>query len=72
MDDETREREDDVKYIIELEKGVYFVSMKGDPKRTLIESNARRYPSIRSATYGLANARAYRDFPCAQIVQVSK
>lgn len=44
----------------------------GDPGRTCIEASARRYPSIVSATFGLAHARKYRDFESACIIEVKE
>lgn len=65
-----------IKYIVCLDvvNGVpttYLARWKGDPGRTCIRSKAKRYASARSATYALANARKYGDFPNACILEVA-
>jgi hypothetical protein len=59
-----------MKYIVELEKGVWIASWEGDPGRTLVEENARKFPSLRSAQNGLKRARVYRPFLKAKILTV--
>lgn len=44
----------------------------GDPGRTCIENRAKRYKSVSAATFGLAHARKYHDFPNAEIREVSE
>jgi hypothetical protein len=66
-----------MKYIVALEiidgKATQFIApWKGDPGRTCIERTARRYNSTSSATYGLAAARKFRDFPDAAILEVTE
>lgn len=45
---------------------------KGDPGRTCIEKSAKRYDSVSSATFGLAHARKYHDFPNAEIREIKE
>jgi len=59
-----------MKYIVEIEPGVFLATWAGDPGRTLIESSAKRYANISSATYALAYARRFRDCANAFILQV--
>lgn len=59
-------------FVVQLEKGAFgqecfLADWPGDPGRTLVIENAKRYQSIRTATYTLAYARKYGDFPNAQI-----
>jgi hypothetical protein len=66
-----------MKYIVALEvvngSATQFIApWKGDPGRTCIERTARRYGSTSSATYGLAAARKFRDFPDAIILEVTE
>jgi hypothetical protein len=44
---------------------------KGDPGRTCVEQSAKRYKSVSAATFGLAHARKYHDFPNAEIREIS-
>ena len=59
-------------YVVEIEHKVYLASWDGDPGRTLLRGNAKRFKSVRSATYGLYMARKYRDFPDAVILEVER
>jgi len=64
-------------YIVALEvcsKTVtqWIAPWQGDPGRTCLEKNAKRYTSVRSAIYGLAHARRYRDFPTAEIIEINE
>ena len=68
-----------MKYIIVLEIGksngtgwVFIAPWPGDPGRSIMHENAKRYDSIRSATYGLAHARKYNDFSEAKIIEVEQ
>ena len=60
-----------MKYIVEIEEGLFLAKWSGDPGRTLIEKSARRYKDVSAATYALARARRFRDFPDARICQVT-
>lgn len=57
-------------YIVEIEPKVYLALWTGDPGRTLAIRNARRFKTVRSATFGLYEARRYGDFPEAVILEV--
>jgi hypothetical protein len=66
-----------MKYIVAIEVAggeatQFLAPWKGDPGRTCIERTAKRYPSTSSATYALAAARRYRDFPDAAILEVTE
>jgi hypothetical protein len=60
-------------YIVALEvseqgEGLqYIAAWNGDPGRTCVPKNAKRYKSISSATFGLAHARKFRPFINAKI-----
>jgi hypothetical protein len=63
-------------YVVALEvidgKAIQWIApWPGDPGRTSVEKSAKRYQSISSATFGLANARKYRDFLTAEIKEAS-
>ena len=55
--------------IVELDHGVYLASGVGDPSRTLLKDNAKRFCSYAKATSGLLKARRYRDFISARIIE---
>jgi hypothetical protein len=64
-----------MKYIVCLEKvnagmSVYISNRKESFSKTLIEKNAKRYPSVCSATFGLAHARRLSEYPYAEIIEV--
>ena len=68
-----------MKYIVAIEVEeptgtalCFLANWKGDPGRTCVERSAKRYPSVSSATFGLAHARKYRDFPKAEIREVTE
>lgn len=63
------------KYIVGLEvvNGTvtqWIAPWMGDPGRMCIEQSAKRYKSVSSATHGLAEARIYRTFADAKIIEV--
>lgn len=47
-------------WIVELEPGVWLTDGDGDPSRTLVEDNAKRFFSRRWAKMALTNARKFR------------
>jgi hypothetical protein len=53
--------------VVELENGVWIAEGEGDPPRTIIPENARRFPNITEACKALIEARKYRPFPNATI-----
>jgi hypothetical protein len=64
-----------MEYIVALEiinnkPTQYIATWKGDPGRTALKENAKRYKSVSAATFGLAHARKYRDFESATIIEV--
>ena len=58
-------------FIVELENGVFIAPWEGDPGRTLVEANARRYRNEKSAQQALWQAREYREFKNATIRHVA-
>ena len=61
-------------YVVALEPGVWLAPWEGDPGRTLVLENAKRYPSERSAKRALQKARRLtgRYFSDASIAAVVK
>jgi len=57
-------------YIVQLERGVWLAQWAGDPGRTLVMSNAKRWPASSGALAALAEARRWRRFPYAVVVTV--
>jgi hypothetical protein len=58
-------------WVVEIETGLWLATWVGDPGRTLLPQNARRYNSISSATMGLAMARRFRPFLDAKIYELN-
>jgi len=58
------------KYIVELEAGVWIAPWDGDPGRTLIWENAKKYGTEELAKLALKVARTYRSFNKAKIIPV--
>lgn len=54
---------------VKLEKGVWLDTGDGDPSRTLVEENAYDFENMDAALEALADARTYRPFPNAEIVE---
>ena len=59
---------DIVRFIVELEPGVWTAEWSGDPGRTLVRNNAKRFKSKRSARTAINSARRYRVFENAKVV----
>lgn len=59
------------RYIVQLEPGVWLAPWDGDPGRTTVEAGALRLRSHSRAEMALDEARAYRPFLAAQIVEVA-
>jgi len=59
---------EDKGYIIELELGVFLADWdEGDPPRTLVKANARRFETLTAAGQALIRARRYQPFKDASI-----
>jgi len=54
-------------YIVELDEGVWIADWEGDPGRTLIKDNAKKFGSRGKAKEALTKARLYRKFVMAKI-----
>jgi hypothetical protein len=66
-----------VKFIVILEQNflgekVYLAPWRGDPGRTLVELNAKRFKTKAAAEIGLSKARDYRNFLSAEITEGPK
>ena len=59
-----------MKWIVELEPGVFLASGEGDPARTLRAENAKVFASHPRALRGLIDARKIRKFVRARVVLV--
>lgn len=59
-------------YIVKLEKGVYLASWEGDPGRTLVQLNAKRFSTHEEASCALIAARQYRPFGNARIMKTTQ
>lgn len=58
--------------IVELEPGVWLTDGEGDPPRTLVKSNAKRYQSAAYALGALTRARKFRPFEAALSIFVNE
>jgi hypothetical protein len=54
--------------IVELEPGVWLCDGEGDPPRTTIKNNAKKFPNVKEAVSALIAARKYRPFKNALLV----
>ena len=61
-----------MRYIVELEEGVWLASITGDPGRTIAKEYACRYATEKTAKHALEEARRYRPFKDAKIKAVEK
>ena len=59
-----------MKYIVELENGVWLADWPGDPGRTLVRENAKQYTTEHGAAIALGMARKFRPFKNAIITAV--
>ncbi len=55
-------------WLVKLEDGVWLAPWRGDPGRTLIIGNARRFRSQAAAHRALAGSLRFRGFEGAQVV----
>ncbi len=56
------------KYLVELERGCWLADWKGDPGRTVVWANAKRFEKTAAKT-ALTKARRYRTLPNAKIIK---
>lgn len=61
-----------MRYIVELRPGCWLAPWKGDPGRTCVQTSAKRYMAEADAKRALSNARKFRAFIDAKIVEVSE
>lgn len=54
-------------YIVKLNPKCWLAPWSGDPGRTCVKKNARRYKTLRGARIALGLARQYRPFEGANI-----
>ena len=60
-----------MKYIVKLEDGVWLATWDSDPGRTTVESAAKRFDTHYRAQLALRDARQFRPFADAKIVEVA-
>lgn len=58
---------DETYYIVRLEDCCWLADGDGDPPRTIVMGNAKKYLTWEAATYALAGARHYRPFTQARV-----
>ena len=58
-------------FIIELEPALWIAEFEGDPGRTLVEANAQEFDSHEDALTALDEARKYRPFKDAAVIDIS-
>lgn len=56
-----------MKFVVKLQRGCWLADWPGDPGRTLVIDNAKRFDSFEKAARALMRARKYRDFTDATI-----
>ena len=56
-------------YIVELESGVWLASWDGDPGRTIVKENAKKFKTEEQAKLALEGCRAYRPFIKARVLK---
>ena len=66
-----REGDQRIRFVVELEPGVWLSEAPGDPGRALKEYNATYY-SARGAIAALSDARRYRSFEHAKIIPAGR
>ena len=55
------------KWIVQLEPGVWVADIEGDPGRTVVRDNAKRFRNLVTAGKAVTAARKYRPFKGASI-----
>lgn len=60
------------KYVCKLEHGTYIAPWGGDPGRTLVLKNARRFKTKSSARRAIKKAQKFRSFKNACIITVKE
>ena len=56
--------------IVQLEEGVYLADGEGDPPRTMIKENAKKFDSVYHALKAISDARKFRSFRNAKPVNL--
>jgi len=59
-------------YIVQLEEGVWLADGEGDPCRTNVKGNAKRFKAFKTAKWALSAARGFRLFASARIQEVAE
>jgi len=59
-------------YIVQLEEGVWLADGEGDPCRTNVKDNAKRFKAFKTAKWALSAARAFRRFESARIQELAE
>ncbi len=60
-----------MKWIVELERETWIAPWSGDPGRTVVMHNARKFGSKRAAELALRKARCFRQFKNATIISAT-
>lgn len=60
-----------MEWIVELERETWIAPWPGDPGRTVVIRNARKFGSKRSAEIALMKARGFRPFQNAKIISAT-
>ncbi|MCP3924512.1 MAG: hypothetical protein GY714_18215 [Desulfobacterales bacterium] len=60
-----------MKYIVELEEGVYIAPWDGDPGRTHVKENATRFKNISLAYKAISKAFECRNFNNPRVIEES-
>lgn len=55
-------------WVVQLEEGCWLADGNGDPGRTLVFANARRFSTHAEASWELKRARRWRRFEAARIL----
>lgn len=61
-----------MKYIVQLEKGIWVAEWEGDPGRTHNKKSAAEFISKSDAEFALRKAREYRDYKDATVIEVNE
>ena len=56
-------------WVVQIEPGVWLAPRRGDPGRTLVEGNAKRFKTAHAGECALRHARRWRPFAGAFVYQ---
>ena len=58
-------------YIVKLEEKCWLAPSKGDPDRTCVEINAKRFLTEKAASYALKEAQKIRPYKFGKVVKTN-